>query len=58
MKELMNLEFNDTELKDLPLTMAYVPFQRSIDSYEEEQALMRGTLFPDLDKPFYGNLLK
>ena len=44
--------------KNLPLTMAYVPFQKCIDSYDEMEALKRGTLYPELDKPFYGNLLK
>lgn len=35
------------------LAMAYVPFQGIItDSYSCDKALMRGTLFPCLDKPF------
>ena len=32
--------------------MAYVPFQQYGAVYQPEQALMAGTLFPDLDKPF------
>lgn len=35
-------------------TMAYIPFQTDIKEYESEKALMNGTAFPDLDKPFYG----
>lgn len=35
-------------------TMAYVPFQTDITEYDSEKALMNGTAFPDLDKPFYG----
>jgi hypothetical protein len=36
------------------LTMAYVPYQNMDTVYEADQALTRGTLFPELDKPFYG----
>ena len=36
------------------LAIGYVRWQESGDVYEPEKALMRGTLFPDLDKPFYG----
>lgn len=46
--------FDDTPLKDLPLTMAYVPMQTLGEVYEPEDALCAGTLFPALDKPFHG----
>ena len=58
MNEIIKNKLDDTMLKNLPLTMAYVPFQKCIDSYDEMEALKRGTLYPELDKPFYGNLLK
>lgn len=58
MNEIIKNNYDDTQLKNLPLTMAYVPFQKCIDSYTEAEALKRGTLYPELDKPFYGNLLK
>ena len=36
-------------------TMAYVPFQQwSSSLHSAERALDSGTLFPALDKPFYG----
>ena len=36
-----------------PLAMAYVPLQESVSpSYEANEALSRGTLFPGLDLPF------
>ena len=38
----------------LSLAMAYVPFQEFRDLNEPEQALMAGSLFRELDKPFYG----
>lgn len=49
-KEKMN--FSNTKLRDLPLTMVYAPMQPFSDLYEDENALMRGTLYSDLDKPF------
>ena len=35
-----------------PLAMSYVPYQKFNNYYSEEEALMNGTLFPELDKPF------
>ncbi len=38
---------------DAPLAMAYVPIQECIDpTYDYNEALNRGTLFPGLDLPF------
>ena len=36
------------------LAMMYVPYQRFENLYDEEKALDRGTLFAELDLPFYG----
>ena len=36
------------------LAMMYVPVQQWQDIYEQDTALERGTLFTELDKPFYG----
>lgn len=47
--------FGKTPLDELPLAMAYVPFQKLGSTYEQMQALNNGTLFPELCKPFYGN---
>lgn len=41
-------------LKDLPLAMAYVPFQSWCATYPPERALCRGTMFPELDLPLGG----
>lgn len=44
-----------THLPDSPVpAMAYVPFQLDRTAFSPEQALMRGTLFTALDKPFSG----
>lgn len=34
------------------LAMAYVPWQHFNDVYEPDKALLVGTIFPELDKPF------
>lgn len=39
----------------ISLAMMYVPYQRFENLYEPEKALERGTLFADLDMPFYGS---
>jgi hypothetical protein len=36
------------------LTMAFVDMQPLESVYESEKALERGTLFPNIDKPFFG----
>lgn len=47
--------FADARLTDnFPLAMAYVRIQKLDKMYEPEMALLRGTLFPELDKPFMG----
>lgn len=38
--------------KNTPLAMAYVPFQQWGDVFDNDEALCKGTLFPDLVFPF------
>ncbi|MDD7515450.1 spore coat associated protein CotJA [Ruminococcus flavefaciens] len=40
--------------RNTPLAMAYVPFQQWGDVYDDDKALSKGTLFPELDLPFSG----
>lgn len=51
-------ECNGETMPPLPpdpaVTMAYIPFQQFGETYDEETALRCGTLFPELNKPFYG----
>ena len=42
------------DLAGRALAMAYVPVQQLGEMYEPCAALIAGTLFPDLDKPFCG----
>ena len=42
------------ELRGIPLAMAYVPWQNFGCTYEAMEGLQTGTIFPELDKPFYG----
>lgn len=41
-------------LEHLPVGMAYVPWQCFQDVYEPDKAFQYGTIFPELNKPFYG----
>lgn len=40
--------------EDPALAIAYVRWQEMENVYEAEDAYTRGTIFPELDKPFYG----
>lgn len=42
------------QLNGMPLGMSYVPWQQFECTYEPAQAFRAGTIFPELDKPFYG----
>lgn len=41
-------------LANMPVGMAYVPWQFFQEVYEPDKALLYGTIFPELNKPFYG----
>lgn len=44
-----------TSLPENPMvTMSYTPFQVSMNTYDADEALQNGTLFPCLNKPFLG----
>lgn len=40
--------------EDTVVAMAYVPFQIELVTYTSEEGFSNGTLFPELDKKFYG----
>ncbi len=44
--------------KDATVTMAYIPLQESLDTFSTEEGLAKGTIFPQLDKPFCGRMVK
>lgn len=44
--------------KDANPTMAYIPLQEGLEMYKEEEGLCNGTIFPVLDKPFCGKMVK
>lgn len=55
MTEKTTRSFKEARLGDsFPLAMAYVRIQELDKIYEPELAIVRGTLYPDLDKPFMG----
>lgn len=41
-------------LSGMAIAMAYVPWQFMHETYEPDKALQYGTIFPELNKPFYG----
>ncbi len=43
--------FSQTE--QFPVAMAYVPWQEFKNMYEPDRALQAGTIFPELDLPFW-----
>lgn len=48
----MKIKTNDNCMEEP--AMAYVPWQYFSTPYEPQKALMVGTIFPELDKPFTG----
>lgn len=45
--------FDPSVTDALPLAMAYVPRQKWRNAYSPDEALSRGTMFAELDMPFY-----
>jgi hypothetical protein len=44
--------------EDATVTMSYVPLQLEVITYEDEKGLDNGTIFPALNKPFMGRMVK
>ena len=45
----------DNFMDKFPIGMAYVPYQKNCKIFENlEEAYYKGTIFPELDKPFTG----
>lgn len=44
--------------EDATVTMAYVPLQLEPITYEDGKGLSYGTIFPALNKPFMGRMVK
>lgn len=42
--------------EDATVTMAYVPLQLEIITYDNDEGLDNGTIFPALNKPFMGRM--
>lgn len=57
--DLNGLTIPDGRFPDrTPLAMAYVPWQSWEETYPENTALEKGTIFPSLDLPFCGREVK
>ena len=44
--------YSNLDIENMPIAMAYVPFQQWQNIYEPRQAFQRGTIFKELDLPF------
>lgn len=44
-------------IDNMPLAMAYVPWQKWCDVYDLENAHHTGTIFPELNKPYIGRCI-
>ncbi len=52
--DMRDYNFNK-DFDRFPVAMAYVPWQRLTNMYEDlHEALENGTIFPELNKPFIG----
>lgn len=54
MSRSCNMNMKQDALSNMPVAMAYVPWQFFQEVYEPDKALQYGTIFPELNKPFYG----
>lgn len=54
----MNRRYDSDKINKMELAKAYVPFQKINQVYNSNEALRKGTLFPELYKPYkdYGSL--
>ena len=50
----MNQPVHPPMPEDPAYAIAYIRWQELSQVYEPDEALQKGTLFPVLDKPFYG----
>lgn len=54
MKQRMSMEHCGS-MEQFPIAMAYVPWQRDARTFETlQEAYQKGTIFPELYKPFTG----
>ncbi len=51
-EEQVKLKQNKNEIKNVELAQAYVPFQKLNRIFGPEESLSKGTIFPDLYKPY------
>ena len=50
----MNQQAKTTFPEETAYAIAYVKWQQLSEVYEPEEAWKHGTIFPELNKPFYG----
>lgn len=57
LSEMINKQYGISMLpEETPYAMAYIPFQQEdAKIYSPDRGFVMGTMYPDLDKPFYGS---
>ena len=53
-KDVCDIKDKVDTLRDLPIAMAYVPWQRWQNIYDAEKGFCNGTIFQELNLPFEG----
>ncbi|MDI3528676.1 MAG: hypothetical protein PWQ23_495 [Thermoanaerobacter sp.] len=48
----------DYAFPPLKLAQAYVPLQKYVSIYPPEEAIKKGTVFPELDMPYIGEKMR
>ncbi|ADD02848.1 conserved hypothetical protein [Thermoanaerobacter mathranii subsp. mathranii str. A3] len=48
----------DYTFPHLKLARAYVPLQKYVSLYPPEEAIKKGTIFPELDMPYAGEKMR
>lgn len=48
----------DYAFPPLKLAQAYVPLQKYVSIYPPEEAIKKGTVFPELDMPYVGEKMR
>ncbi|MCL2873711.1 MAG: spore coat protein CotJB [Defluviitaleaceae bacterium] len=51
-EQIQPIRHEHKEVGELPIAFPYVPPQHFTDRYSDDDAIIRGTLFPELDLPF------
>lgn len=58
MYNYLNFYMQTYDINQPKLAEAYIPFQKYVSAYPPEEGLKKGTIFPELDKPYLGEKMR